>query len=102
MTVTVTVTVLLNGAPVPVELDQAALDAIAAALPAPTEPWPEHMGVETAGRYLDLSPEALRKLVLRRKVPFSQEGKGRRLSFERRALDAWMRDQRIEPEEDDA
>ena len=60
-------------------------------LAAATEPWPEHMGAETAARYLDLSPEALRKLVQRRNVPFSQEGPKCRLSFERSLLDEWMK-----------
>jgi excisionase family DNA binding protein len=95
--VTVVVTVLVNGAPVPVELDQAALNAIAAAMPAPTEPWPEHMGVERAAAYLDISPESLRKLVGRRRIPFHQEGKGCRLSFSRCDLDEWMATQRVQP-----
>jgi excisionase family DNA binding protein len=95
--VSVTVTVLLNGAPFPVELDQAAVDAIAAALPAPTKPWPEYMGVERAAAYLDMTPEALRKLVQRRKIPFSQEGPGCRLSFARADLDEYARRHRIDP-----
>lgn len=86
----ITISVLLNGVAFPVELDQAALSAIAAGLPAPTEPWPEYMGVERAAAYLDTTPEALRKLVQRRKVPYSQEGPKCRLSFERRLLDEWM------------
>ncbi len=93
---TVTVTVLLNGAPFPVELDQVALDAVAAAMPAPIEPWPQWMTVETAARYLDVSPGRLRKLVARRQVPFAQEGKGCRLNFSRDDLDQWMRAQRTE------
>lgn len=55
--------------------------------------WPEWMGVETAGRYLDMSPSRLHKLVSRREIPYSQEGKGCRVFFERRRLDEWMRAQ---------
>lgn len=88
---TVTVTVLLNGAPFPVELDGAALAAIAAALPAPTEAWPEWMSVQTAARYLDISPERLSKLKQRGTIPHHQEGgRGCRVFFKRVDLDAWM------------
>jgi excisionase family DNA binding protein len=91
----ITVSVLLNGAPFPVEFDQAALDAVAAALPAvPVEPWPEWMNVETAAAYLDSSVERLRKLVARRQIPFVQEGPGCRVFFRRSDLDAWMEKQR--------
>jgi excisionase family DNA binding protein len=88
--------------PVPVEL----LEAIAAlveerlaerlAAPAASEPWPEYMSVDTAGRYLDVSAERIRKLVARREIPFHQEGRGCRVLLNRRDLDAWMAGQRHE------
>lgn len=59
------------------------------------EPWPEHMSVETAARYLDMTREALRKLVQRRKVAYSQECKGGRLSFARIDLDEFARRHRV-------
>jgi excisionase family DNA binding protein len=52
--------------------------------------WPEWMSVETAARYLDASPERLRKLVARREIPFHQEAPGCRVFFARRDLDDWM------------
>lgn len=54
------------------------------------EPWPEWLSVETAARYLDVSPERLRKLQARREVPFYQEAPGCRVLFRRRELDEWM------------
>ncbi len=60
--------------------------------------WPEWMSVETAARYLDCTTERLWKLVARRQIPYAQEGKRCRLSFERDDLDEWMRAQRIDPQ----
>lgn len=54
------------------------------------EPWPEWMAVETAARYLDVSPQRLRKLVAVRQIPFHQEGRGCRVLFRRGDLDEWM------------
>src|SRR4051794_17246091 len=93
----ITVVVQLNGVGAPLEMDEAALAAIAAALP--DEPiscsaWPEWMSVDTAARYLDVSPERLRKLTARRQIPQHQEGHGCRVFFHRPDLDAWMHDQR--------
>lgn len=51
---------------------------------------PEFMSVETAARYLDVSPERLRKLQARRKIPFYQEDVGCRVLFRRADLDQWM------------
>ena len=68
-------------------------------LAAAAEPWPEHMGIERAAAYLDMTPDALRKLVQRRKIAFSQEGPGCRLSFARADLDEYARRHRIDPEE---
>jgi excisionase family DNA binding protein len=88
----VVVEVLLNGVPFPVELGDEQLAAIAAHLPASgeQEPWPQWLSVETAARYLDCSPERVRKLVARRQIPFAQEAKGCRVSFDRDDLDEWM------------
>jgi excisionase family DNA binding protein len=52
--------------------------------------WPAWMSVETAARYLDVSPERLRKLQARRHVPFHQEAPGCRVLFSRTDLDEWM------------
>jgi excisionase family DNA binding protein len=52
--------------------------------------WPGWMSVETASKYLDVSPERIRKLVARGEIPYSQEGAGCRISFSRTELDEWM------------
>jgi excisionase family DNA binding protein len=54
------------------------------------EAWPEWLSVETAARYLDVSPERLRKLQARREIPYHQEAPGCRVLFRRRDLDEWM------------
>jgi excisionase family DNA binding protein len=60
-----------------------------------SEPWPEWMSVETAARYLDCSPERLRKLCQRDQIPYYQDGgKGHRVFFDREQLDAWMQSHR--------
>ena len=48
------------------------------------------MAVETAARYLDVSPQRLRKHVAQRRIPFHQEDKGCRVLFRRSDLDDWM------------
>jgi excisionase family DNA binding protein len=63
---------------------------------AASEPWPQWMSVTTASRYLDVSPERLRKLIARRQIPFVQEGRGCRVSLSRHDLDQCMRGQRSE------
>jgi excisionase family DNA binding protein len=52
--------------------------------------WPEWMSVETAARYLDVSPERVRKLQARGQLPYYQEGPGCRVFFHRRELDSAM------------
>ena len=54
------------------------------------DPWPAWMSIETAARYLDVSPQRLRKLVARRQIPYHQDGRGCRLLFRRTDLDQWM------------
>ena len=54
------------------------------------EPWPEWMAIETAARYLDVSPQRIRKLVANRHIPFHQEDRGCRILFRRTDLDEWM------------
>jgi excisionase family DNA binding protein len=51
------------------------------------ERWPEWMSVETAARYLDASPERVRKLQSRGELPYHQDGPGCRVFFRRRELD---------------
>jgi excisionase family DNA binding protein len=81
----------LNGVRVPLELSDGALSAIAAALPRDEQScWPEWMNVETVARYLDVSPERIRKLKARREIPFHQEGPGCRVLFRRAEIDNWM------------
>ena len=87
--------------PLTLRLPAGLVDALAAAvserilarlhaLPATAEPWPEWMAIETAARYLDVSPQRLRKLVARRQIPYHQEDKGCRILFRRTDLDHWM------------
>ena len=54
---------------------------------------PRWLSVPTAAQYLDVSTERIRKLVARREIPYSQEGPGCRVFFDRRDLDDWMRGQ---------
>jgi excisionase family DNA binding protein len=83
-----------------VELSQAALEAIAERVAAMLQPgcgrqedplWPEWIGVETAARYLDVSPERVRKLQARGRLPYYQDAPGCRVFFNRRELDDAMR-----------
>jgi excisionase family DNA binding protein len=60
--------------------------------------WPEYMNVDTAARYLDASPERLRKLVARREIPYHQEAPGCRVFLNRHDLDQWMNTLRREPQ----
>lgn len=69
---------------------QRVLDALA--LKEQADHWPKWMSVDTAARYLDVSPERVRKLVARRELPFHQEGRGCRVLFSRSDLDDWMAD----------
>jgi excisionase family DNA binding protein len=89
----VTVDFVLNGARVPVELDDQALAAIAAAIGhagvASATP-SKSMNAETAANYLDVSIERIRKLKERQEIPFHQEGPGCRVLFTRTDLDKWM------------
>jgi excisionase family DNA binding protein len=58
--------------------------------PALGDLWPAWMSVDTAARYLDVSPERVRKLIARREIPFYQEAPGCRVLFQRAELDGWM------------
>ena len=60
-----------------------------------TDPWPEWMAIDTAARYLDVSPQRLRKQVAQRQIPFHQEDKGCRVLFRRSDLDEWMTSFRV-------
>lgn len=51
---------------------------------------PEWMNVETAAKYLDCTPERIRKLVARREIPYHQEAPGCRIFFRRQELNEWM------------
>jgi excisionase family DNA binding protein len=53
--------------------------------------WPAWMSIETAARYLDCTPERIRKLIARRSIPFSQEAPGCRIFLSKTDLDEWMR-----------
>jgi excisionase family DNA binding protein len=90
--VSIRVELELNGARVPVMLGSAAVAAIAAAVARNEhdEGWPDWMGVETTARYLDVSPERVRKLIAARRIPYSQEAPGCRVFMRRSALDGWM------------
>jgi len=59
------------------------------------DPWPEWMAIETAARYLNVSPQRLRKQVAQLQIPFHQEDKGCRVLFRRSDLDDWMNSFRI-------
>jgi excisionase family DNA binding protein len=59
--------------------------------------WPEWMDVKTAARYIGTEVGAIRKLVERRKIAYSQEAPGCRVWIARRDLDAFMEANRIRP-----
>jgi excisionase family DNA binding protein len=63
--------------------------------------WPEWMSVDTAARYLDCSPERVRKLIARRTLPFCQDAPGARVFLRRSDLDAHMSSIRHLPRGDD-
>lgn len=87
------------GAGLTVAVPHAVVEAVVAAVTARVlaelsaggdESWPAFMSVETAARYLDVSPERLRKLQARGEVPYLQEAPGCRVFFSREDLDEWM------------
>lgn len=54
-------------------------------------PSPRYVGLPEAAVYLGMSEQALKRLVQRRKVPFSQPaGPRTRLLFDLRKLDRWI------------
>jgi excisionase family DNA binding protein len=61
------------------------------------ERWPEFLSVGTAARYLDVSPERVRKLQARGELPYHQEGPGCRVLFRRQDLDEALERWRVEP-----
>jgi excisionase family DNA binding protein len=67
-----------------------AAELVLVALERDAERWPEWLSVETAARYLDVSPERVRKLQARGDLPFYQEAPGCRVLFSRRELDDWL------------
>jgi excisionase family DNA binding protein len=94
--VTVAVTVAFNGVRVPLELDDDALAAIAAALTPTTEPAREWFNVDSAAAYMDVTPERVRKLIALRAITYSQEGPGCRVLIRRTDLDAYLAEHRHE------
>jgi excisionase family DNA binding protein len=54
--------------------------------------WPEWMNIDTAARYLDVTPDRLWKLKRAGRIPFVQDGPGARVFFGRSDLDAWMKE----------
>ena len=58
---------------------------------------PEWLSVESAARYLDISPERVRKLIARRAIPYYQDAPGCRVFLRRRELDDCMSALRIPP-----
>jgi excisionase family DNA binding protein len=49
------------------------------------------LDARAAAAYLGISVDALHKLAAARRLPFEQEGPGRKLYFRRSELDAWRR-----------
>lgn len=72
------------------EIALRAAEIVAERLQVERQAWPEWMSVTTAARYLDVSPERLRKLQARRLLPFHQEAAGCRVFFRRSELDEAM------------
>jgi excisionase family DNA binding protein len=63
---------------------------------------PEWLSVESAARYLDVSPERVRKLQARGELPFHQEAIGARVFFRRSDLDEAMSRWRIDRRREEA
>jgi hypothetical protein len=55
--------------------------------------WPGWMNVETAARYLDITPGRLWKLKAAGAIPYVQEGPSCRIFFSRHDIDTWMKAQ---------
>ena len=88
---TVTVTLLLNGAHVPVELDEAALAAIAAALPTnpePSEPPSKFLTVVEAAAYLRCDRQRIDDLLSSRRLDRVKDGA--RTLIRRTDVDAYL------------
>jgi excisionase family DNA binding protein len=94
--VSVTVTVEMNGTPVPLVLTDDALAIIAAAISPTDTARQEWLNVDSAAAYMDVSAERVRKLIARRAIAYSQEGPGCRVLLNRRDLDAYLIDHRHE------
>ena len=56
--------------------------------------WPQWMNIDTAARYLDVTPDRLWKLKRAGRIPYVQDGPGARVFFGRDDLDACMKDKR--------
>jgi hypothetical protein len=52
-----------------------------------SQAWPEMMTLKTAGRYMDRSPEAVRRLIRLREIPAIKGD--RKLQVRKAAIDAW-------------
>src|SRR3954454_24800802 len=50
----------------------------------------EYLSVKDAGVYLGCTEGRVRKLIERRRIPFTQDGPGCRVFLSRRELDSWM------------
>lgn len=84
-----------SGAQPVVQIDLSALatrvaELVLARLEESRTPAASWFDLEHAAEYLGWSPERLRKLVQRRAVPFHQERRGARISFNRQELDEWL------------
>lgn len=87
----VEVVLRLNGAAVPVVLDDEALAAISAALPDREEASPWLYGAKAAAQHLGWPLGRVEKLAAADAMPCQRVG--RRLIFDARELDRWLREE---------
>jgi len=88
--VSVEIVLRLNGTDVPVVLDDSALAAIAAHLPGREESSPWLNGAKAAAEYLGCPLGRVEKLAAANAIPCHRIG--RRLVFDARELDRWLRE----------